>query len=298
MNKIKKTEILDWLVTLPQYLLPQHLLSGVVHSVTRLRWASAKDFLIKAFILHYRVEMGDALHPELEHYPDFNSFFTRSLRAEARPIAKAPDSVISPVDAKVSAIGGLSDQTLLLAKGHQYPLETLLGGDANRSARFVGGSFVTLYLSPRDYHRIHMPVAGRLREMVHIPGRLFAVNDSAVNVVSGLFARNERVVAIFDTVVGPMALILVGALFVGSIETVWAGEITPPTRKAPKVWTYPEIGTDSITLGKGAEMGRFNMGSTVIILFGASAVSWEESMAPGTTLRMGERLADCRSFSP
>ena len=298
MNRIKKIEILDRLVTLPQYLLPQHLLSDVVDKVARLRWVPGKDFLIKAFIRHYRVEMGDALHSDPKFYADFNSFFTRGLHEKARPIAKAPDSVVSPVDAKISAIGALSDQTLLSAKGHQYRLETLLGGDSRRAERFVGGSSATLYLSPRDYHRIHMPVAGRLREMIHIPGRLFAVNDSAVNVVPGLFARNERVVTIFDTVVGPMALILVGALFVGSIETVWAGEVTPPTRESPKVWTYPEIGTDSITLGKGIEMGRFNMGSTVILLFGPGAVSWDASVVPGKTMRMGERLADCRVFSP
>ena len=286
-----KASISDYLMTLPQYWLPQHVLSGVVHRATRLRWAPAKDFLIRSFVRHYRVEMADAVCMDPTAYVDFNAFFTRTLRPEARTIAKEPDAVISPVDARVSAMGVVSEQTRLQAKGHQYRLEALLGGEPGCADRFLGGRFATLYLSPRDYHRVHMPVTGRLREMIHVPGRLFAVNDHAARVVPGLFARNERVVTIFDTVVGPMAIILVGALFVGSIETIWAGEITPPTRDSKKVWHYPEVGSGAITLAKGAEMGRFNMGSTVILLFGAGAVSWDLAVASeGVMLRMGNRL--------
>ncbi|CAK0765562.1 phosphatidylserine decarboxylase [Gammaproteobacteria bacterium] len=290
MKNKKKYKIFDYITILPQYLIPHHPLSRLVNKLTRLRWSLWKNFLIRIFIRYYRIDLKDALCPEIESYPDFNSFFTRSLRTEARPIVNEPNSVISPVDAIVSAAGMIFNQTLFQAKGRQYCLETLLGGENHRTTRFMGGSFITLYLSPRDYHRIHMPVTGRLREMVHIPGRLFAVNNSAANVVPELFARNERVIAIFDTVVGPMALILVGALFVGSIETIWAGEITPPTREGQKAWTYPDIGTGSIILGKGTEMGRFNMGSTVIILFGTGAVAWEKSVTTGKFFRMGEKL--------
>lgn len=298
MNDTKKDIIIDHMITVPQYLLPQHLLSRLVHKLARLPWSPWKNFLIKAFIRHYQIEIDNALHPDLEFYPNFNSFFTRKLRPEARPIANVPDSVISPVDAKISAAGIVSDQTTFLAKGHQYRLETLLGGEPGRGLRFMGGDFITLYLSPRDYHRIHMPITGRLREMIHIPGKLFAVNEHAVNVIPGLFARNERVVAIFDTVVGPMALILIGALFVGSIETVWAGNVTPPTCKNPRTWTYPDIGAGSITLGKGEEMGRFNMGSTVIVIFGMGGVSWDKSLAPGEFLHMGERLGTQAGLHP
>ena len=199
---------------------------------------------------------------------------------------------MSPVDAHISTIGSLSDHPRLRAKGHDFRLETLLGGDSRRAALFSGGSFVTLYLSPRDYHRIHLPLAGQLREMVHVPGRLFAVNDSAVRIIPGLFARNERVVAIFDTACGAMALVLVGALFVGSIETVWAGEVTPPTRKTPKTWTYPAHGPDSVFLETGQEMGRFNMGSTVIVLFPAGTTTWEKNLQAESVVRMGELLAN------
>ncbi len=286
----QRSTVLDYLLTLPQYILPQHWLSGVVHKAVRLRWAPAKNFMVRSFVRHYQVEMDDVVCADLAAYPDFNSFFTRSLRSDARPISKEPDAVISPVDALVSTAGTVSEQTMFQAKGHGYPLEALLGGESDCVMRFLGGSFVTLYLSPRDYHRIHMPIAGRLREMIYVPGRLFSVNERATRVVPGLFARNERVVAIFDTVVGPMAIILVGALFVGSIETVWAGEVNNPTGDHQKVWKYPEVGNESITLSKGVEMGRFNMGSTVILLFGSGAVSWENVIMPGCSLRMGERL--------
>lgn len=285
-----KINYFAYIVTLPQYLIPHHLLSRLIYQLTRLTFAPWKNFLIKFFVKYYQINLAEAELTNHEDYINFNHFFTRSLNAAARPIAKEPNAVISPVDAKISASGTIFNQTMFQAKGHDYLLSALLGGDSARVEKFLGGSFITCYLSPRDYHRIHMPISGRLREMVHIPGRLFAVNDHAVNVIPNLFAINERVITIFDTAVGPMALILVGALFVGSIETVWAGAITPSAINRPKVWTYPDIGNDSIILGKGLEMGRFNMGSTVIILFGAGAISLEKDISTGKCLRMGEKL--------
>jgi len=283
-------KIFDYVITLPQYLIPHHLLSRLVHKLTRLNCPSWKNFLIKIFIRYYKIDLNEILINDINDYPNFNSFFTRSLTPQSRPLAKEPNAVISPVDAKISAMDIITNQINFEAKGYNYSLLTLLGGELTRAERFIGGNFIICYLSPRDYHRIHMPIAGRLREMVYIPGRLFAVNDSAVNVIPNLFTRNERVVIIFDTVVGPMALVLIGALFVGSIETVWAQEITPPAGNKTKTWIYPDIGADSITLGKGAEIGRFNMGSTVIILFGAGAVALEKTINTGTVLRMGEKL--------
>ncbi len=289
-SKENKATISDYLKTLPQYLMPQRWLSQGVHRMTRCDWPLAKNLMIRLFIRYYQVNMGEVLCQDPESYDDFNGFFTRTLRPGVRPIAKDPDAVISPVDARVSTIGVVSERTMFQAKGHGYSLDALLGGESECAERFLGGCFVTLYLSPRDYHRIHMPIAGRLRKMIYVPGRLFAVNESAVRVIPELFARNERVVAIFDTVVGPMAIILVGALFVGSIETVWAGEVTCSGGESREVWHYPEVGSDSITLGKGVEMGRFNMGSTVILLFGAGAVACESTISSGGVLRMGERL--------
>jgi phosphatidylserine decarboxylase len=198
--------------------------------------------------------------------------------------------VCCPVDGAVSQIGVADDDRLLQAKGRTFSLAALLGGDPERARPFRGGAFATLYLSPRDYHRIHMPLAGRLREMVHVPGKLFSVSPLTTRVVPELFARNERVAALFDTPAGPMAVVLVGAINVASIETVWAGAITPPLGKTVRRWSYPPNGEGAVRLDKGAELGRFNMGSTVILLFGRDAVRWEPAIRAGATVRMGQGL--------
>ena len=281
----------DQLRTLPQYLLPQRLLTRLTYRLTRLQIPWFKDRLIRWFVAHYQVKLTEALEPNLQNYPDFNAFFTRALKPKARPIAPGDRMACCPVDGVVSQIGTADADTLLQAKGRNFSLTTLLGGDPERAQPFQHGGFATLYLSPRDYHRIHMPLAGRLREMVHIPGRLFSVSPLTTQVVPELFARNERVVTLFDTPAGPMALVLVGAINVASIETVWAGAITPPLGTSICHWSYPANGDGSVRLDKGAELGRFNMGSTVILLFGRNAVRWGAELQAGSAVKMGQRLA-------
>ncbi len=280
----------DHLRHLPQLLLPQRSLTRLVYRLARARTPWFKDALIRHFARRFRVNLDEALEPNPRVYPDFNAFFTRALKPGARPVAPGDRVVCCPVDGTVSQIGFAEADTLLQAKGRNFSLTALLGGDAERARPFQGGAFATLYLSPRDYHRIHMPLAGRLREMAHIPGKLFSVSPLTTRMVPELFARNERVVALFDTPAGPMALVLVGAINVASIETVWAGAITPPLGKAIRDWNYPPNGDDAVRLDKGAEMGRFNLGSTVILLFGRGAVRWEADLRPGATARMGQRL--------
>ncbi|MCU0808087.1 MAG: archaetidylserine decarboxylase [Candidatus Contendobacter sp.] len=280
----------DRLRNLPQYLLPQRLLTRLTYRLTRVRTPWFKNALIQQVARKFRVNLSEALEPNPRAYPDFNAFFTRALKPGARPLAPGDRVVCCPVDGAVSQIGLAESDTLLQAKGRSFSLTALLGGDTERARLFQGGAFATLYLSPRDYHRIHMPLAGRLREMVHIPGKLFSVSPLTTRMVPDLFARNERVAALFDTPAGPMALVLVGAINVASIETVWAGAITPPLGKTIRNWSYPPNGDGAVRLDKGAEMGRFNMGSTVIVLFGQEAVRWEQEIQPGATVRMGQRL--------
>ena len=280
----------DRLRNLPQYLLPQRLLTHLAYRLTRVRTPWFKNALILQVARKFHVNLGEALEPNPRAYPDFNAFFTRALKPGARPIAPGDRVVCCPVDGAVSQIGFAEADTLLQAKGRSFSLTALLGGDAERARPFQGGAFATLYLSPRDYHRIHMPLAGRLREMVHIPGKLFSVSPLTTRMVPELFARNERVAALFDTPAGPMALVLVGAINVASIETVWARAITPPLGKMIRHWSYPPNGEGAVRLDKGAEMGRFNMGSTVIVLFGPGAVRWEPEIQPAAAVRMGQRL--------
>ncbi len=272
-----------------QSLLPQRLLTRLTYWATRVRTPWFKDALIGLFIRHFRVNLAEALEPNARAYPHFNAFFTRALKPGARPIAPGDRVICCPVDGAVSQIGVADADTLVQAKGRTFSLTALLG-DAERAKPFQGGAFATLYLSPRDYHRIHLPLAGRLREMAHIPGKLFSVSPLTARMVNGRFARNERVVTRFDTPAGPMALVLVGAINVASIETVWAGAITPPLGKTIRHWDYPLNGDGAVRLNKGAEMGRFNMGSTVILLFGPGQVRWEAEIKPGAAVRMGQRL--------
>ncbi len=281
--------LIDYLKALPQYLMPGHLISRLTHTFTRVRHPGLKNRFTDWFIGHFKVNMEEALESDPHAYEHFNAFFTRALKPGVRPIVDGAGELACPVDGAVSQAVRITDGRIFQAKGHDYSLVELLGASTERAKPFDGGSFATIYLSPRDYHRIHMPITGTLKEMIHVPGRLFSVNPATTRVIPGLFARNERVVSIFDTEIGPMAMVKVGAVNVGSIETVWAGEVTPPAGRTVRSWHYE--GDKAITLEKGAEMGRFNMGSTVIIIFGPDAVAWAEEIQPGAPVRLGQLLA-------
>lgn len=286
---------LDYFKALPLYPLPHHLLSRMMLRLTRVKNTRFKNAHIDWFIKQFKVDMSLAAEPEPHAYADFNSFFTRALREDARPVVDGAGQLACPVDGAVSQCGPIESGRLFQAKGRYFRLVELLGGDYRHAEAFQGGSFTTIYLSPRDYHRLHMPCDGVLREMIHIPGRLFSVNQASAKVVPNLFARNERVVCLFDTPHGPTAMILVGAIFVGSIETVWHGVVTPPSRSSVKSWQYPEDGEQAIRLSRGAEMGRFNMGSTVIMLFGKDAIGFAEGFRAETPVCMGELMANSKA---
>ncbi len=277
---------------LPQYLLPQHMLSRWMSRLTHCENRLWKNLFIKAIIHIYGVNMNEAESVDVEHYCSFNRFFTRELKQGVRPVAGAADAIVSPADGVVSQTGLISAGRIFQAKNHEYTALELLGGDAERAKPFENGRFATIYLSPKDYHRLHMPLTGKLAEMVHIPGRLFSVNAVTVNAVPNLFARNERVACIFDTEAGPMALVLVGAIFVSSVETVWHGVVTPPTPNEAGSWGYKE---NPPLLEKGVEMGRFNMGSTIIVLFGQDKAAWNEDLLAGKQVRLGEMIGRCVS---
>ena len=272
-----------------QYLLPQHLLSGIMYRITRIELRPFKALLIRSFIRAFRVDMAEAAQPDPGPYPSFNAFFTRALKAEARPFPSTSQALLCPADGALSQCGTIEDGRIFQAKGRDYGLSDLLGGEPHWRERFTGGTFATIYLSPRDYHRVHMPMGGDLKGMLHIPGRLFSVNAVTTRLVPRLFARNERVACLFDDEQGAMALVLVGAIFVGSIETVWAGQVTPPPGKPMSRWCYDQC--EPIRhLGRGDEMGRFNMGSTVILLFPPGRIRWDPQLSPGDPLRMGQQI--------
>jgi phosphatidylserine decarboxylase len=275
-----------------QYLMPKHLLSRLVGKLAAAELGWFSHFLIKRFISAYNIDMTEAQFERPEDYASFNQFFTRPLKDGIRPLAIETNVVAHPVDGAISQLGPIVDGQLVQAKNHSYSLQSLLGGLKQTAAPFAGGGFATIYLAPKDYHRIHMPVSGTLREMIYIPGELFSVNPLTAANVPDLFARNERVVTIFDTAFGPMALVLVGATIVASIETVWAGTITPPTGKSIFRWRYPATGHTAITLEKGAEMGRFKLGSTVVLAFPAGKVDFLADQQPGTVTRMGAPFAE------
>jgi phosphatidylserine decarboxylase len=282
----------DQLRYLPHRMIPQRLMTRAFHAITRVRAPWFKNTLTRALIRIFNIDMSDAENPDPRSYETFNHFFTRSLRPDARPIAAGERVISSPVDGRVSQAGPIAGDRMFQAKGQSYSLLELLGGDEAQAAMFHGGRFTTLYLSPRDYHRIHMPVTGTLRAMTHIPGKLFSVSPLTTRVVPRLFARNERVNCLFDTADGPMLMSLVGAVNVASIETVWAGVITPPLGRRIRSWSYPEEGGEPLTLERGVEMGRFNTGSTVILLFPPGVNSWAESLRPGDPIRMGAHIGD------
>lgn len=277
----------ETLTTLPQYVLPHHALSALMGKLTHCEHAAWKNLFIRQIIRHYGVDMTEALQPDINAYKSFNDFFTRELKPGIRPISTQADAVVCPADGAVSQAGRIDDGTIFQAKGKSFTALDLLGGDAARAQPFNNGVFGTIYLSPKDYHRLHMPLTGTLREMVHVPGRLFSVNTATTHSVPGLFARNERVVAIFDTDAGPMALVLVGAIFVSSVETVWHGVVTPPTISQVRSWHYQD---NAPVLQRGEEMGRFNMGSTIIVLFGDNKVQWDAGFVADKIVKLGQQI--------
>jgi phosphatidylserine decarboxylase len=287
-NDNHKATFRDYIKAIPQYLLPHHALSAVMFKLTRSRTEWFKNWLIKYVVQHYQVDMSSAREENPTAYPYFNKFFTRALKPEARPICHDHNHVACPVDGTVSQAGKIEDGRIFQAKGRDYTLHELLGGSEKWTKAFEDGSFATIYLSPRDYHRIHSPLDGDLNEMIHVPGRLFSVSPATTRVIPRLFARNERVISVFDTDFGPMAVILVGAIFVSSMDTVWAGTVTPPAGKKIRHWEYDE---KHFSLKKGDELGRFNMGSTVVVLFAKDKINWANNITPSQSVTMGQSLA-------
>jgi phosphatidylserine decarboxylase len=282
---------MDKLFILLQHLVPQHLLSRGMGWLAELRHpVGLKNWVIARFVGTFEVNMAEAAESDHTQYESFNAFFTRPLREGARPLADA--AVVCPADGAVSQAGAISNGLLFQAKGRYFSAEELLGGDAARAAQFDGGQFATIYLSPRDYHRVHMPMAGRLTATTYIPGKLFSVNGVTAGNVDRLFARNERLVCYFDTACGPMAMVLVGAMVVAGIETVWSGQVAPPPSR-PVTVDYAAL-PEPVALAKGDEMGRFMLGSTVILLFPAGAVALDERYVAGAVTRMGEAMGTCR----
>ena len=272
-----------------QYLLPQHFLSRLVGALARSRVGWLKRVLIRRFLRHYPVDLAEAEHSDPSRYGSFSEFFTRRLRAGVRPVGDDPKSVACPVDGYVSQAGPMRGEELIQAKGISYSATALLGGDAPLAAQFSGGAFATLYLAPHNYHRIHMPLTGSLRLARHVPGDRFSVNAATADGVPGLFARNERVICVFDTAAGPMAVVLVGALFVGSMSLSWTGVIRGRYPRAISELPVRPV----VALDQGAELGWFNMGSTVILMFAAAGPALVPCLVPGRSVRVGERIATC-----
>ena len=276
----------DRLAVLPQYLLPKHALTRFAGVVASQEAGPKTTRLIRWFVRRYKVNMAEAADPDIRNYSSFNEFFTRALKFDARPLEQA--DLVCPVDGVISQFGPIQRDQIFQAKGHHYSTTALLGGDATLAARFLDGAFATLYLSPRDYHRIHMPCAGRLTRMVYVPGALFSVNPTTARGVPGLFARNERVVCVFESEQGPFVLVLVGATIVGSMATVWHGVVNPPRSARPRSWDYAGKPVD---LEQGAEMGRFLLGSTVVMVFPKGPLVFDPNWAAARTVRMGEAMA-------
>ena len=276
----------DRLSVLPQYLLPKQALTVLAGKLAGMHAGGLTTRVIKWFVGRYGVNMDEAANPDVSSYPSFNEFFTRALRDGVRPLDEA--ELVSPVDGAISQFGPIVRDQIFQAKGHAYSTTALVGGDAELAAGFRDGSFATLYLSPRDYHRIHMPCDGRLTRMIYVPGELFSVNPTTARGVPGLFARNERVVCVFESAFGPFVLVLVGATIVGSMATVWHGVVNPPRSAEVREWRYED---KDIQLKKGEEMGRFLIGSTVVMLLPKPRVKFNPAWAAGAAVRMGEAMA-------
>jgi phosphatidylserine decarboxylase len=275
----------DRLAVIPQYLLPKQALTALAGKFAGAEAGGLTTAFIRWFVGRYGVNMSEAANPDIASYKRFNDFFTRPLREGARPLAEA--DYLCPVDGAISQFGAIERDQIFQAKGHSYSTAALVGGDRELAAKFENGSFATLYLSPRDYHRIHMPCEGRLTRMIHVPGALFSVNPTTARGVPGLFARNERVVCVFETAAGPFVLTLVGATIVGSMATVWHGVVNPPRPGVLREWRYDD---QNIVLKKGEEMGRFLLGSTVVMLFPKDTLSFNPDWQPARPLRMGEAM--------
>ena len=275
-----------------QHIAPQHLLSRLAGKLASASSPWLKNFMIKKFIKRYGVNMAEAIHSDAEDFATFNEFFTRALKPGARTIHQAEDTVVSPADGIISAAGDISGDQLFQAKGKNFSLTALLGGDSDAASPFLYGSFVTVYLSPKDYHRVHMPCAGTLKKMIYVPGKLFSVNQTTSERIDDLFAHNERAVCLFDTDAGPMAMILVGAMIVAGIETVWSGQVAP----APHGLSVSDYANQhpAIQLAKGEEMGRFKLGSTVILLTGPGAVNWLQDVDENFAVKMGEQIGEIK----
>jgi len=279
----------NFLRTLFQSLLPQHGLSRFAGWIARCQQPWVKNRLIKNFIRDYQVDMSLAVKENPHDYRHFNDFFTRSLKPEKRPIASEAEAIVSPVDGCVSQCGDIQEGQFIQAKGMTYSLEALLGGCKQSARHFQQGKFATFYLAPKDYHRVHSPCDGKLREMIYVPGRLFSVDPQATAHLPGLFVRNERVINLFTTPAGPMAVILIGAMLVASIRTVWEGLITPSTASTIRHWHYTE---HAVFLAEGAELGQFELGSTVILLFSADRIAWSNTLVIEQQVQFGQRIGD------
>ena len=278
----------DRLAVLPQYLLPKQALTVLAGKFASAEAGSLTTSVIRWFVGRYNVNMAEADNPDIASYKSFNAFFTRPLKASARPFAEA--DFLCPVDGAISQFGPIERDQIFQAKGHSYSTTALVGGDRELAAQFENGSFATLYLSPRDYHRIHMPCDGKLTRMIYVPGELFSVNPTTARGVPGLFARNERVVCVFDSAVGPFVLTLVGATIVGSMATVWHGQVNPPRPGVIREWRYD--GNAAVDLKKGEEMGRFLLGSTVVMLFPKNTLAFNSDWTPTRAIRMGEKMGN------
>jgi phosphatidylserine decarboxylase len=276
----------DQLAVLPQYLMPKQAMTRLAGRLASAEWGGFTTWVIQRFIKRYNVNMDEAVHADPAHYKSFNEFFTRPLKEGVRPLSTR--HWVCPVDGAISQCGAIERDQIFQAKGHQYSTRALVGGDAELAAQFQNGQFATLYLSPRDYHRIHMPIAGRLLRMIHVPGDLFSVNPTTARGVPGLFARNERVVCEFETESGPMVLVLVGATIVGSMATVWHGQVNPPRPGMVREWRYD---TQNVQLQKGEEMGRFLLGSTVVMLFPQNSIEFPADWLSARPLQMGEAMS-------
>jgi phosphatidylserine decarboxylase len=284
------TRLFDYIKILPLYCLPQHGLTAIVYRLTRIEYKPWKNFVIKTFVKLYNVDMSQAIWPSEEDYSCFNAFFIRNLKPDARSWEKDKNNILSPVDGAVSQVGSIYKNKLIQAKGIDYSLSRLLANDENTVKRFQDGSFTTLYLSPRDYHRIHMPVSGKLIKTIFVPGDLFPVNTASVRTVDQLFARNERFISLFETELGLVAQIMVGATFVGSMETVFAGQITPTKHREIITKEYGDE-NKTIQLNQAEEFGHFNMGSTVILLFEKEKITWSEDLKEDDVINVGQMIA-------
>jgi len=277
----------DRLAVLPQYLLPKGALTNFAGRIAGAKGGAMTTRLIRWFVGRYNVNMDEALDPDITHYTSFNDFFTRALRPDARPLAKA--DYVCPVDGRISQFGTIDKDQIFQAKGHHFSTTALVGGDAALAAQFEHGSFANLYLSPRDYHRIHMPCDGRLTRMIYVPGELFSVNPTTARGIPGLFARNERVVCVFDTANGPFVMTLVGATIVGSMATVWHGVVNPPRTGEIRDWSYAN---DNVVLKQGEELGRFLLGSTVVMLFPKGTINFNANWQPAGPVQLGEVMGN------